>query len=301
MSNAYQTVVSRCVLLCCLSGPLLSSGQNLSGHWVGTLLQDDRTYIFKMEVDMQQTGTHLSGQSKFIAEQGAWVIERFEGEVHGGRIEWGETSVVDYVAVPGWEWCIKKFSGAMHQQDGKLAISGDWTSSQLYDGTYHSGSCAPGRFLISKKLPVATPRRLLSTTVKKATRNGSKKPASPLPLKSTTVGNVTRTEVVTLKNVLFNQGEAVLLPTSQLALIPLVTRMQSVPSLHVRIDGHTDKIGAAAKNMVLSQQRAQTVKHYLVQKGIAASRIETVGYGDTRLVCPPPCEANRRVEIAFTP
>jgi outer membrane protein OmpA-like peptidoglycan-associated protein len=301
MGNAHQIIVSRSVLLCCVSAPLLSSGQNLSGHWIGSLLQDDKTYGFTLEVDMQQTGTHISGQSKLIAEPGLWILERFEGEIRGDIIEWRETKVIDYSPFPGGDWCIKKFLGSTHQQQGKLLLSGSWSSNQLYNGTYYAGSCAPGHFLLSRKLPATLPLPVKSTTGKIQRYHRSPTRLVQHTVTPPTVEKAPRKEVATLKNVLFNQGEAVLLPSAQVALTPLVTRLQAAPSLHVRIDGHTDRIGEAAKNILLSQQRAQAVKRYLIQQGIAAARIETAGYGDTRLVCPPPCEANRRVEVAFIP
>jgi OOP family OmpA-OmpF porin len=51
----------------------------------------------------------------------------------------------------------------------------------------------------------------------------------------------------------------------------------------VLIAGHTDKSGSAAFNLELSKRRADSVKEFLVSQGIDASRLETVGYGFTRL------------------
>ena len=54
------------------------------------------------------------------------------------------------------------------------------------------------------------------------------------------------------------------------------------PKYRLAIEGHTDHIGNAAKNQVLSEQRAQTVANYLTQKGVDSQRISYKGYGDTR-------------------
>jgi OOP family OmpA-OmpF porin len=58
------------------------------------------------------------------------------------------------------------------------------------------------------------------------------------------------------------------------------------PNVRVRIEGHTDSIGTEAYNLRLSQRRANAVKRYLVSKGIAADRLETVGMGEGQPVAP---------------
>ena len=72
-------------------------------------------------------------------------------------------------------------------------------------------------------------------------------------------------------------------------------------SSHYEIAGHTDNTGTPAKNMTLSQQRAESVKAALVSAGIDASRLTTKGYGDTKPLSPnttPEGKANnRRVEL----
>ncbi|HTA70369.1 MAG TPA: OmpA family protein [Bryobacteraceae bacterium] len=70
-----------------------------------------------------------------------------------------------------------------------------------------------------------------------------------------------------------------------------------------RIEGHTDTVGAAAANKVLSQQRADVVASYLESKfGIAASLLQWVGVGEADLLVPTPDQMpelrNRRVHIA---
>ena len=100
-----------------------------------------------------------------------------------------------------------------------------------------------------------------------------------------------------LPTVLFKQATAVLLPTSHEALDKLAATLQAQPSVRLRIVGHTDRLGESDKNQVLSEQRAEAVKAYLVKAGVTADRLETTGYGDTRLLYPSPDQRNRRVEI----
>jgi outer membrane protein OmpA-like peptidoglycan-associated protein len=102
---------------------------------------------------------------------------------------------------------------------------------------------------------------------------------------------------VVLPTVLFKLGTPELLPEGLPALNQLANELKARPQLKLRIAGHTDKIGEPDKNQILSEQRADAVKAYLVKAGIAAERISTVGFGDTRPVYPSPDARNRRVEV----
>ncbi len=100
-----------------------------------------------------------------------------------------------------------------------------------------------------------------------------------------------------LPTVLFRLSTAELLPDAWPALNELAARLRARPALHLQIGGHTDRIGDAAKNRLLSEQRAQAVRAYLVQAGIAETRLQAVGFGDTRPRYRTPDPRNRRVEI----
>ena len=67
------------------------------------------------------------------------------------------------------------------------------------------------------------------------------------------------------------------------------------------LEGHTDNTGKKAANQTLSQQRAESVKAYVVSKGIDAARLETKGYGDGNPVADNATAegrtANRRVQF----
>jgi OOP family OmpA-OmpF porin len=106
---------------------------------------------------------------------------------------------------------------------------------------------------------------------------------------------------VVLPTVLFRQGTAELLPDGLPALNQLAAELKARPTLKVRIAGHTDRIGEPEKNQALSEQRAEAVKAYLVNLGVAAERIRTVGYGDSRPLQPSPNARNRRVEVEEVP
>ena len=107
-----------------------------------------------------------------------------------------------------------------------------------------------------------------------------------------------------LVNVRFEQGQAVLLATSFPALDKLVGLMVDNPRMTIELRGHTDNIGPAEKNVVLSEQRVTAVKAYLVGHGVEEARIVGVGLGGAQPAASNAQEAtrqlNRRVEFRIT-
>lgn len=65
----------------------------------------------------------------------------------------------------------------------------------------------------------------------------------------------------------------------------------------VSVEGHADPTGSAANNQRLSEIRAESVKQYLVDKGIDGARLEIIGHGDTKLKYGRSDGRNRRVEL----
>jgi OmpA-OmpF porin, OOP family len=104
------------------------------------------------------------------------------------------------------------------------------------------------------------------------------------------------------KNVFFATGSAKLLPKSFKALDEAAKLLKEDESLFVDVDGHTDATGKPEKNQTLSEDRAASVKAYLVSKGIADSRLTATGYGATKPVADNKTAAgkakNRRTELA---
>lgn len=108
---------------------------------------------------------------------------------------------------------------------------------------------------------------------------------------------------ITLKNIYFNVSKYDLKPESYPELDRLVTVMRSNPTMQIRLEGHTDTVGEFDANVELSRNRVNEVKRYLVDKGISASRIETVGYGPSRPINTNKSlkerPENRRVEMVI--
>jgi peptidoglycan-associated lipoprotein len=86
--------------------------------------------------------------------------------------------------------------------------------------------------------------------------------------------------------VFFDIDKSVLKPGSQDTLSRQVEWLNRYPNVTVRIEGNTDITGTPQHNMGLGWRRADAVKKYLMDHGIAASRISTVSYGQTRPIDP---------------
>lgn len=96
---------------------------------------------------------------------------------------------------------------------------------------------------------------------------------------------------IKLNNIFFGFDSARLRPESRTELRYLTEMLQKYPEYRIQIEGHTDSIGTPAYNHWLSQARADSVRSYLVQQGIAANRLVARGFGATR-----PIESNATVE-----
>ena len=94
---------------------------------------------------------------------------------------------------------------------------------------------------------------------------------------------VTDTETEILDTVSFKPGTAELEPRSVPILDAVVSTLQGNPSiLVVEVQSHTDERGDDDANLKLSEQRAQVVMKYLVDKGVDPSRLTAQGYGETQ-------------------
>lgn len=106
--------------------------------------------------------------------------------------------------------------------------------------------------------------------------------------------------------VYFDTGSARIQPRS----FPLLDEVAQVIVAHpelrrISVEGHTDSQGADTTNLTLSDRRAASVKAYLVERGVDAARLSSVGYGETRPVADNATRegraANRRVEFVIDP
>ena len=104
--------------------------------------------------------------------------------------------------------------------------------------------------------------------------------------------------------ILFETNSAVIAPEFEPLLNRAVALMTIRPEVEMRVVGHTDSVGRAADNQVLSEARADSVVEYLVRAGIDRRRLEAVGRGERQPVASNDTEAgrelNRRIQVFLT-
>jgi outer membrane protein OmpA-like peptidoglycan-associated protein len=103
--------------------------------------------------------------------------------------------------------------------------------------------------------------------------------------------------------ILFDVNKAELQPAAKTNLTELAQILGKYSDTDVLVEGHTDSTGSNEHNLTLSEQRAQSVRNYLVGLGVAPPRFSIMGYGEDQPVAtndtPEGRQANRRVELAI--
>ena len=103
------------------------------------------------------------------------------------------------------------------------------------------------------------------------------------------------------RTILFDTGKASLKPESTRVFVDIIRILDQYPNSRFTVEGHTDSVGSNSLNQKLSEERANSVRDFLINEGIDASRLEAVGYGEERPIATNNTRAgrtqNRRVEI----
>ncbi|HKC68933.1 MAG TPA: OmpA family protein [Bacteroidia bacterium] len=126
-------------------------------------------------------------------------------------------------------------------------------------------------------------------------------PVAPIKTELDTLTKIPLDTLFVLKNVLFQTGKAVLLPSSYEDLDKITDYLNANPTLKIKIAGHSDNVGSESLNQKLSADRAKAVANYLIKNHINKQRITVVGYGSTKPLVlndtPEHQQLNRRVEF----
>ena len=115
---------------------------------------------------------------------------------------------------------------------------------------------------------------------------------------------VTDTHIELKQTIFFETRKATIKAVSHALLDEVARALADRPSIRVSIEGHTDSQGKDGYNLRLSNQRAAAVRRYLIGRGIAADRMVSKGYGETRPIADNRTaegrSQNRRVEFVIT-
>lgn len=110
--------------------------------------------------------------------------------------------------------------------------------------------------------------------------------------------------IVNLSDVLFDTGKSTLRPEAREKLAKISGIVLAYPDLRLAIEGNTDSVGSDAMNQTLSEQRAGSVRDYLVKENIPASSMTSQGFGKTQPVASNDTaegrQQNRRVEMVVS-
>jgi len=110
--------------------------------------------------------------------------------------------------------------------------------------------------------------------------------------------------VVNMGDVLFDFGKYDLRPEAREKLAKLSGIILGHPGLNLAVEGHTDNVGSDEVNQKLSEQRAESVRGYLIKQGLADNTVTSRGFGKTTPVADNSSVAgrqkNRRVEIVVS-
>jgi outer membrane protein OmpA-like peptidoglycan-associated protein len=153
-----------------------------------------------------------------------------------------------------------------------------------------------GRYAISVQAVAYSPSSERKLTCK-ANRRGQ------TMVKDTFWLDVVVAQKVIINNIFYDFDKWDILPVSAIELDKVAELLKTHDNMRIELGSHTDSRGSVMYNQKLSQQRAESAKLYLIDKGIDASRITAVGYGESQLLnSNPDCTTeqhrqNRRTEI----
>jgi len=97
---------------------------------------------------------------------------------------------------------------------------------------------------------------------------------------------VVRRQVLVFEDVHFEFDRFNLRPDALKILDDAVSKLQGSPNVRITIEGHCDSIGTSEYNLALGERRANSVRDYLANRGVAGARMRTVSYGEDRPIAP---------------
>ncbi|WP_235296711.1 OmpA family protein [Portibacter marinus] len=109
-------------------------------------------------------------------------------------------------------------------------------------------------------------------------------PVEPVDTATTITEIVTINQAIRLDNIYYDLDDDKILPDAEKDLQVLYDLLEKYPDMVIELSSHTDAQGVASYNQKLSQRRAESAKNWLVDRGVEAERIQTVGYGESQIL-----------------
>ncbi len=270
------------------TGEALSATISFPGSDLKSITSDPETGLYKIEVTPGLYRFHVS------AEGYRWIETPI-------RVVKGQTEVKDFTLKKKPEPEEKKgiLTGKVASAKEKKPIAANITIVEINKKTVADASTGVYRM----ELPPGT------YTVKAEADKYviDAKPGVVVNDKETTIQNfelsekIVKGQVITLRGIYFDSGKATIRPESYPVLDDALRVLQANPNVIVEIAGHTDSVGGDAYNLRLSDARANSVRTYLITRGIAASRLIARGYGETMPIASNGTrdgrQMNRRIEF----
>lgn len=272
-----------------LAFSLSGFAQNVTGNWQGVLTHPNDTAGFSDNfafwLNLEQEGDTITGHSRIeLGNSKNFSVMHFKGTFKNKHLDitenaWEESHMGEGVFI---NWCLKRMSFIYHWEDSTETLRGVWSSSK---------DCGPGEIYLHRSIKEfsKTTAQSNSYITFKEFRQKLRQEESVLGLK------------VIMPKVTFEADKAHLLAESRPILKELKDVLVAYPDIKINILGHTGNIGHDQYNLILSLERALTVKDYLTKLGIQESRLHHHGFGESRPVATNSTEEgrkkNRRIEF----
>jgi outer membrane protein OmpA-like peptidoglycan-associated protein len=161
--------------------------------------------------------------------------------------------------------------------------------NEKYSVTVEAPGFAPAKYMLD-------PAAAVNGKVTQNIELGLPAPAATTAPTAHHVGKVMRLDAL-----IFHQRSAVISPESYPELNSVADMLHTNPNMVIQLEGHTDTRGDKNLNLKLSEDRVQSVKNYLVRRGVSKSRIKLKAYGGSQPLSQENTEEahklNRRVEV----
>ncbi len=263
---------------------LQAQNYDLSGDWVGYVTQKDMVislgfYEFGLKI-INKGNSNYEGKSYIATDGDNWSAMgemQFKANWSNESFNYKETKIIQQKIPQNIQWCLKSCNFQLKINNDSLIMEGPWSGRSSY------GECNPGFIRVAKPLPIKN-----SNTPK-----AEEKPLLP--------ENVKLGEKFQFSAIQFEPSKSYLLSSSYETLDAMADWLKKHPKNIIEIEGHTDKGKNYEYNMNLSQDRANAVMNYLVQRGVNPNQLKAKGYGSTKPIADNETiegrKLNRRVEF----